>query len=57
MARVKVVRGYPESRLIGSGANLLRFKTLQIPVTQAASWWKMFERCALQEAKHVCVVT
>jgi hypothetical protein len=56
MASVKQVRNYPASRLIGNGANLLRFETRQVLMTQEARWWKMSERCALQEVKYVCVV-
>jgi hypothetical protein len=56
MASVKQVRDYPASRLTGSGANLLPFKTREVSVTQEARWWKTPERCSAQEVKYVCVV-
>ena len=56
MESIKQVRDYSASHLTGICANLLRFKTRQVPVYQEARWWKISERCALQEVKYVCVV-
>ena len=56
MASVKEVRGYPASRLTGSGANVLHFRTRQVPVIEDARWWEISERCALEEVKYVWVV-